>query len=111
MYIYIYIYIYIYSATSKVGEPPSDELPRAPASFSGDHANHPHPHPEHLLRFTNHVNMIVCYIMIRHFEFRKCLKMGVGVVCVVPIQHRSRNNVWLRFQRSQSAGLMNYHRL
>ena len=52
-------------------------------SQDGDRTNHPHPHPESLLRFIKHDNVFICYT-IRHLEFWKCLKVGLGMVCVVP---------------------------
>ena len=36
--------------------------------FSGDHTNHPHPHPENVLRSIQHVDVIICY-KISYFRF------------------------------------------
>ena len=44
----------------------------------------PTPTPENVLRFIKYVNMCISHIL-RHFKCWKCLKVGVGVVCVDPI--------------------------
>ena len=49
------------------------------------HTNHPHLHTENLFRFIKHVNVFICYIILMHFKLRKHLKVGAGMVCVVPM--------------------------
>ena len=51
--------------------------------FVWDHTGHPPPHSEHLLQFMKSL-FAMKYCIIRHFECRPCLKVGMWVSCVVP---------------------------
>ena len=49
-----------------------------------DHTGHPHPHFQHVFKLVEARHVIIDHV-VRGFYICECLKVGMGVSCVVPV--------------------------